>query len=644
DTDTDTNTTYSAGNDLDLTGTTFDLESTLDIVSTINLAGTGTINGLDAIDLTTESTLESALDIAGDVSGTGLGSVTIGADKVLESHLKAVDTASDEECLTYETTTGDFEWQACDTVVDTDDQNLFETFAVLGQSDVLADSPTDALTMAAGSNVTITTNAGTDTITIAATDTNTTYGAGNDLDLNGTTFELESTLDIVSTINLAGAGTLNGLDAIDATGETTLEAALDIGGDISGTGLTAVTIGADKVLESHLKAVDTAADEECLTFETTTGDFEWQACSGASGTQNLFETFAVSGQSNVVADSTTDTMTLVAGTNVSITTNASTDTITIASTDTNTTYSAGSDLDLDGTTFALEDTLDIVSTINLAGTGTLNGLDAIDATTETTLEGALDIGGDISGTGLSSVTIGADKVLESHLKAVDAAGDEECLTYETTTGDFEWEACLESGTTLFTATGTSGDAQTIGVGDTLTIAAGSGITTTGSATDTITIAATLGASITNGEIDANTIDWDRITNTSSLDADTSIAAGAGEDLTFAKTFTDATSENGLVLNFTALDTSAGTTAQYGMYLDNLASSEGVDAALVIDNSDSDDAVVAGIKFIDAGGGFTAVIDNAGTLISGAELNRLDGKDADLVDSNDAVATAITGTG
>ncbi len=50
----------------------------------------------------------------------------------------------------------------------TGDQNLFQTIAVAGQSDVVADTTTDTLTLAAGANVTITTNAGTDTITIAA--------------------------------------------------------------------------------------------------------------------------------------------------------------------------------------------------------------------------------------------------------------------------------------------------------------------------------------------------------------------------------------------------------------------------------------------------------------------------------------------
>lgn len=38
---------------------------------------------------------------------------------------------------------------------------------------------------------------------------------------------------------------------------------------------------ADEVTEAMLKAVDAASDEECLTYETTTGDFEWQTCGSA---------------------------------------------------------------------------------------------------------------------------------------------------------------------------------------------------------------------------------------------------------------------------------------------------------------------------------------------------------------------------
>jgi hypothetical protein len=56
------------------------------------------------------------------------------------------------------------------------------------------------------------------------------------------------------------------------------------------------------------------------------GDNTWSE----GGSSNSFQTISVAGQSNVVADSTTDTLTLVAGTNITITTDASNDTITIA--------------------------------------------------------------------------------------------------------------------------------------------------------------------------------------------------------------------------------------------------------------------------------------------------------------------------
>ena len=57
------------------------------------------------------------------------------------------------------------------TITNTDlgsSQAIFKNFAVLGQSTVVADTNNDTLTLVAGSNVTITTNASTDTITIAS--------------------------------------------------------------------------------------------------------------------------------------------------------------------------------------------------------------------------------------------------------------------------------------------------------------------------------------------------------------------------------------------------------------------------------------------------------------------------------------------
>lgn len=78
------------------------------------------------------------------------------------------------------------------------------------------------------------------------------------------------------------------------------------------------------------------------------GDGTWDTVSGTGGgeaNQNAFSTVAVSGQDNVESDSSTDTLNLAAGSNVTITTNATTDTVTITATDSDTTYSnfAGDD-------------------------------------------------------------------------------------------------------------------------------------------------------------------------------------------------------------------------------------------------------------------------------------------------------------
>ncbi len=83
---------------------------------------------------------------------------------------------------------------------------------------------------------------------------------------------------------------------------------------------------------------------------------------------------------------------------------------------------------------------------------------------------------------------------------------------------------------------------------------------------------------------------------------------------------------------------------------------------LIDNLDTDRAQPIGLKIQSAGGGLTTAIDvsdaeigtavnigsndilTSGATISAAELDLLDGHDVALVDTNDAVATAITGTG
>ncbi len=55
------------------------------------------------------------------------------------------------------------------------------------------------------------------------------------------------------------------------------------GGTVGIPGLTT-----NAVRERHLKAVDAPADEECLTYESTVGDFEWQNCT-AGALSNVVE-------------------------------------------------------------------------------------------------------------------------------------------------------------------------------------------------------------------------------------------------------------------------------------------------------------------------------------------------------------------
>jgi|13_taG_2_1085334.scaffolds.fasta_scaffold00005_12 hypothetical protein len=63
------------------------------------------------------------------------------------------------------------------------------------------------------------------------------------------------------------------------------------------------------------------------------GTYTWvEQSAGGGGSSNTFSSFAVSGQTSVVADSITDTLTLVAGSNMTITTDATNDRITFAST------------------------------------------------------------------------------------------------------------------------------------------------------------------------------------------------------------------------------------------------------------------------------------------------------------------------
>ena len=107
-------------------------------------------------------------------------------------------------------------------------------------------------------------------------------------------------------------------------------------------GATALSAEHMNNIELGIEALDTGKVDKVAGKGLSTNDYtttEKNKLSGidAGATNNMaFKTIAITGQSSVVADAKEDTLTLVAGSNVTLTTDATNDKITIAAT--NTTY------------------------------------------------------------------------------------------------------------------------------------------------------------------------------------------------------------------------------------------------------------------------------------------------------------------
>ena len=117
----------------------------------------------------------------------------------------------------------------------------------------------------------------------------------------------------------------------------------------------------DSITEAKLDIHNAPTNGYILKYDSTNGLIWGAAGAGGENNQNAFSNIAVSGQNTVAADSSTDTVTYVAGSNVTITTDSSGDTVTFASTDTNTTYSVGDGgLTANNFTNALKSKLDAI--------------------------------------------------------------------------------------------------------------------------------------------------------------------------------------------------------------------------------------------------------------------------------------------
>ena len=388
-----------------------DTTGTLDISNSTNLAaGTG-------ITLTGDSL---SVDL-----GTSIDSSEIDDDSIAPVDIDAVDTEADEECLSYEATGNTWEFQTCLYAGDvdiSDDTNLVAGTGITLTDDTLSvdlgvavdtSEITDGTVLEADLDVS---NSPTDNYVLSYNQAglNFTWVDGSGGGTHPVVLETDTTgtLDISNSTNLA-AGT-----GITLTGDSL---SVDLGVAVDSSEITD-----DTILEIDLKAVDSPNDEECLTYEVTLGDFEWQSCVGSVD---------ISDDTNLVAGTgitlTGDSLSVDLGVDID-----STEIVdgTILEVDLKAVDSAVDEecLTFESTTGDFEwqscgGSIDISDDSNLVG-GT--GITLTDDTLSVDLGVAIDSTEIVDGT-----------ILEVDLKAVDSAVDEECLTFEATTGDFEWQSC-----------------------------------------------------------------------------------------------------------------------------------------------------------------------------------------------------------
>ena len=204
--------------------------------------------------------------------------------------------------------------------------NSFATIAISGQSDVVADSTTDTLTLVAGSGITLTTDATSDTITIAnsasatnsftniavagqsdvvadtATDTLTLVaGTGITLSTNATT----DTITITNSVADTDTNTTYSIKATTAIGGATLD--LDAGG--SGSGTDSVTFAGGTGITVSRTDANTITVASSVTDTNTT--YSINAVDGTTGKKIIRLTAGGSGSGD-------DDVILVAGTNVTL--------------------------------------------------------------------------------------------------------------------------------------------------------------------------------------------------------------------------------------------------------------------------------------------------------------------------------------
>jgi plastocyanin len=199
------------------------------------------------------------------------------------------------------------------------------------------------------------------------------------------------------------------LPAVSGVNLTALPATLPAASGINLTALNATELTSGTVPVSRL---GTSGTRDATTY--LRGDNTWAIVSGGGAASDSFATIAVAGQSSVIADSATDTLTLVAGSNITITTNATTDTITIAAAGGGTASDSFATIAVAGQSNVVADSATDTLTI-VAGTGISI---TTDASTDTITVTSTVSAGAAAFTGLSDASSASLTVDKIYLPAI----------------------------------------------------------------------------------------------------------------------------------------------------------------------------------------------------------------------------------
>lgn len=258
---------------------------------------------------------------------------------------------------------------------------VFQTISSTGQTNIAATQYNDTLAIEAGNGITVS----TDNVTKSLTIDGKSYELTLTSNVNGPFINITDESAVDNSIQLlAGSGIAYVTNAGNKTITISATASVDTFKNIVVSGQPTVSAAGTDILTF------TAGTNIQLSTNSETKNITISAV-GVGGASNTFANITVAGQNTLIADDPNDTMTIVAGSGISLTTNAITDTLTI-----NNTQNTFSTITVGGSSIAADTASDTLTINN--GSGISFTVDTATDTFQINNTGVLQLS---AGTGIS---------------------------------------------------------------------------------------------------------------------------------------------------------------------------------------------------------------------------------------------------